>query len=98
MIGQQLRPRVLVSYTREPYVYAPGNVRVTFDGDLRTSLFHRRFLEPGPHDVSAADRPGDRILEVKYDAFLPEVVQALLQTNALRQQAYSKYTACRRFG
>lgn len=98
LIGQQLRPRVLVSYTREPYIYAPGNVRVTFDGDLRTSLFHRQSLEPCPHDVSAADRPGDRILEVKYDAFLPEVVQAILQTNALRQQAYSKYTACRRFG
>ncbi|MCI9438693.1 MAG: polyphosphate polymerase domain-containing protein [Lachnospiraceae bacterium] len=28
---QILRPRVLVSYIREPYVYRAGNVRVTFD-------------------------------------------------------------------
>lgn len=26
MKTQQLRPRVLVSYVREPYVYAAGNV------------------------------------------------------------------------
>ena len=31
-------------------------------------------------------------------ASLPEVIRALLQTGALRQQAFSKYGACRRFG
>ena len=40
----------------------------------------------------------DIILEVKFDAFLPEVIQSLLQTEEIRQQAYSKYGACRRFG
>lgn len=49
-------------------------------------------------DIIATDAPGDIILEVKYDAFLPEVIRALLQTGALRQQAFSKYGACRRFG
>ena len=29
MTYQQLRPRVLVSYTREPFIYPAGNVRVT---------------------------------------------------------------------
>lgn len=43
MKTQQLRPRVLVSYVREPYVYAAGNVRVTFDSNIRTSLFQRDF-------------------------------------------------------
>ena len=43
MKTQQLRPRVLVSYVREPYIYRPGNVRVTFDSQIRTSLFHQRF-------------------------------------------------------
>lgn len=37
METQLLRPRSKVSYVREPYVYEPGNVRVTFD-----------FLEAGP--------------------------------------------------
>ena len=38
------------------------------------------------------------ILEVKYDAFLPEIIACLLQTETLRQQAFSKYGISRRFG
>ncbi len=95
---QQLRPRVLVSYVREPYVYAAGNVRVTFDSHIRSTLFHREFLENTVADIGVADTPGSVILEVKFDAFLPEVIQSLLQTEEIRQQAYSKYGACRRFG
>lgn len=98
MNGQQLRPRVLVSYTREPYVYAAGNVRVTFDSHIRSTLFHRGFLEDMVSDIGVADTPGDMILEVKFDDFLPDIIQFLLQTEGIRQQAYSKYGECRRFG
>ena len=38
MKGSQLRPRLLVSYTREPYIVAPGNVRITFDSNIRTKM------------------------------------------------------------
>lgn len=95
---QRLQPRVLVSYTREPYIYAAGNVRVTFDSDIRTSLFHREFLVNQVSDISATDTPQDRILEVKYDAFLPQIIQDLIQSHGIRQQAFSKYGICRRFG
>ena len=95
---QQLRPRVLVSYTREPYIYRAGNVRVTFDSEIRTSQFRREFLVPEVSDISATDTPQEMILEVKFDAFLPEIIQDLIQVNGIRQQAFSKYGACRRFG
>lgn len=95
--AQQLRPRVLVSYLREPYVYAPGNVRVTFDSRIRTSLYHRDLLD-GTEGICAGDAPGHYILEVKYDAFLPDIIRLLLQCGTARQQAFSKYGACRRFG
>lgn len=98
MKTQQLRPRVLVSYVREPYIYQAGNVRVTFDSHIRTSLFERDFAAGTFPDISATDAPGDTILEVKFDAFLPEVIRGLLQVGTLRQQAFSKYGACRRFG
>ena len=98
MKTQQLRPRVLVSYVREPYIYDAGNVRVTFDSHIRTSLFQRDFSDGAVSDISAADTPGDIILEVKFDAFLPEVIRCLLQSEELRQQAFSKYGTCRRFG
>ena len=95
---QQLRPRVMVSYIREPYVYPPGNVRVTFDSQIRTSLFGSGFLPGKVRDIGATDSSGDLILELKYDAFLPEIVSCLLQTEGLRRQAFSKYGICRRFG
>ena len=95
---QRLRPRVLVSYVREPFIYGPGNVRVTFDSMIRTSLFTQEFLRPEVFDISATDRPGDMILEVKYDAFLPEIIQDLIQTDDIRLGAFSKYEACRRLG
>ena len=60
---QRLKPRVLVSYTREPYIYKAGNVRVTFDSRIRTSLFNRRFLDSKVSDISATDTPQDMILE-----------------------------------
>lgn len=95
---QALRPRILVSYVREPYLYAPGNVRITFDSQIRTSLYYQAFLESEVADIRTADCPWDMILEVKYDAFLPEIIGKLLQIGAVRQQAFSKYAASRRFG
>lgn len=98
MKTQQLRPRVLVSYVREPYIYEAGNVRVTFDSHIRTSLFQRDFSDGAISDICVTDTPGDIILEVKFDAFLPEIIRCLLQSEELRQQAFSKYGSCRRFG
>ncbi len=95
---QGLKPRVLVSYVREPFIYKAGNVRVTFDTDLRTSLFTRNFMDENSRSVSAADTPQDMLMEVKYDAFLPEIIQDLIQIPDVRQQAFSKYGASRRFG
>lgn len=94
---QLLRPKVIVTYMREPYVYRAGNVRVTFDSDIRTSMFSGNFAK-GASSVSALDDPGDMILEVKYDSFLPEVIRDVIQTGVMRQQAFSKYAVCRRFG
>ena len=95
---QRLKPRVLVSYLREPYIYAAGNVRVTFDSEIRTTLFQNEFLTETVSDISATDTPQDMFLEVKYDAFLPEIIQDLVQVPGIIQQAFSKYCACRRFG
>lgn len=93
-----LRPRVLVSYTREPYIFAAGNVRVTFDFDIRTTLWHNVFLEQQVHDIGAADAPGQIILEIKYDDYLPDIIRDLVQSESERQQAFSKYCVARRFG
>ena len=35
---------------------------------------------------------------LKYDAFLPSVIQDMIQIKEVRQESFSKYGACRRFG
>ncbi|HIS19429.1 MAG TPA: polyphosphate polymerase domain-containing protein [Candidatus Spyradocola merdavium] len=92
--GQGLRPKTIVRYDREAFLYAPGNVRITLDRDIRTGLGSVDFLNPGVFCVRAAD-PGT-VLEVKYDAFLPEIVRMAVQVPGRRAAACSKYALCRR--
>lgn len=98
MSYQRLHPRVLVSYVREPYIYGPGNVRITFDSCIRTSLWNREFLKKNVNDISATEDVQDMLMEVKYDAFLPQIIQDMVQVKSIRQESFSKYEACRRFG
>lgn len=98
MKTQLIRPRVLVSYEREPYVYAPGNVRITFDMDVRTTMYSRDLLRTDHDDISALDAPDEMIMEVKYDDFLPGIISDIIQSDGMRKQSFSKYGMCRRFG
>ncbi len=94
--SQLLRPRTLVTYLREPYLYSAGNVRITFDMDIRTSLDPIDFLQPDSSLIPIL-APGHMILEIKYDAFLPEAVARLLQVGVARARACSKYAECRKY-
>lgn len=96
MSGQLLRPRTIVTYDREPYVYGAGNVRVTFDMNIRTGLTSIDFLNPGVATVPV-NTDGRLILEVKYDAFLPGQILDMLQLGSARVGAFSKYAACRQY-
>lgn len=93
MASQGLRPRTIVDYTREPYIYGPGNVRVTFDYDIRTGLMNTGFLDPDCVTVPAGD--AGIILEVKWDNYLPSVIKDCVQTPGRRVTALSKYAQCR---
>lgn len=96
MKNQGLKPKTIVDYTREAFTYAPGNVRVTLDYNIRTGLFGTQFLDKDCITIPAGDAPV--ILEVKWDAFLPQIIQDAVQLKNRRSEAYSKYAACRIYG
>ncbi len=98
MKTQVLRPRVVVSYIREPYVYKAGNTRVTFDSNIKTSLYSSRFMDEQLLSLTTEDVGGRIIMEVKYDEYIPDIISSLLQMGNLRKQSFSKYTECRKFG
>lgn len=93
---QGLRPQTIVDYTREPFIYAPGNVRVTFDYDIRTSLSCEDFLRADCVTIPAGDAP--MLMEVKWDAFLPSIIRDLVQEPNVRSDSFSKYAQCRVYG
>lgn len=97
MKQERLTPKVIVDYIREPYVYAAGNVRITFDRNIRASFCIDPFLSPDcpTMPVSMANTV---LMEVKYDDYMPDIVQMCIQEGERQQEAFSKYAACRRYG
>ena len=92
---ERLRAKTIVDYTREPFVYGPGNVRVTLDEDIRTGLSCVDFLDLDCVTVPAPDaRP---LMEVKLDAFLPDIIRDAVQLPGRQVGAFSKYAACRMY-
>ena len=88
-----LRPRVIVDYIREAYVFEPGRVRITMDRSVRAAVGCVDLFSPDSMYAPAV-APCDVILEIKYTGFLPQHIASLVQCAAQRQSA-SKYTLCR---
>lgn len=91
---RQFKPAVIVDYIREAYVYEPGNVRITFDKELKavindTDLFNVQNVYQ--HILY----PEQVILEVKFDHFFPEQIRQLIQPERFVRSAISKYVLCR---
>ena len=93
---QGMRPKTIVDYTREPYIYGPGNVRVTFDYNIRTGLSCTDFLNTECITIPAGDY-SPIILEVKWDEFLPSIIRDAVQTPGRHVTAFSKYAWCRTY-
>lgn len=94
--SQGLRPKTIVDYTREPFVFLPGNVRVTIDSNIRTGMFRTDFLNSETLTLPAGQSP--IILEVKWDDYLPDIIKAAVTLPGRRACAFSKYEQCRIYG
>ena len=93
---QGMRPKTIVDYTREPFIFRPGNVRVTLDYDIRTGLGCTDFLNPDAVTIPAGDAP--ILIEVKWDEFLPSIIRDLVSIPDRRVGSFSKYAQCRIYG
>ncbi|MCM1144000.1 MAG: polyphosphate polymerase domain-containing protein [Blautia sp.] len=91
-----LRPKTVVDYIREPFTYKPGNVRVTLDYNIRTSISCTDFLNTDCVTIPAGDAP--ILMEVKWDAFLPDIIRDTVWLPGRRAAAFSKYAQCRIYG
>ena len=95
IMSQGLRPKTIVDYEREPFVFSAGNVRVTLDYNIRTGVNCTDFLNP---DCVTVPTGNSIILEVKWDEYLPDIIRNIVQLPSCRTQTFSKYAVCRIYG
>ncbi len=96
ILWKGLKPKTIVDYTREPFTFPAGNVRITIDYNIRTGLDCTDFLNPECVTVPAGYSP--IILEVKWDEFLPDIIRDTVQLKGRSSSAFSKYAVCRIYG
>lgn len=95
MDTQLLKPKTIVDYTREAFVYPAGNVRVTLDYDIHTGMDPTELLDPNCVTVPSGE---NIILEVKWDEYLPSAIEQAVQLGSRQTSSFSKYAACRIYG
>ncbi|MCR4924059.1 MAG: polyphosphate polymerase domain-containing protein [Lachnospiraceae bacterium] len=93
---QGLLPKTIVDYTREPFIFPAGNVRVTLDYNIRTGMLKTDLLDPDCVTVAAGREA--IVLEVKWDEYLPDIIRDAVQLKGVRVSAFSKYAHCRVYG
>lgn len=97
MKGNLLRPKTIVDYTREAYIYPIGNVRITFDKSVRTGLNNINMFDDNLPTIETIDNKYI-VLEVKFDEFLPQIIRDIIQVKERRATSISKYEAARIYG
>lgn len=93
--SNQLRPRTVVEYLREPFLHPAGNVRIALDRDIRTGMRSVDFFATDPLPVPVDE--AFAVLEVKFDQFIPDFILQLVQLGSRRSAAFSKYAHSRKY-
>jgi hypothetical protein len=92
-VSNMMRPRVIVDYEREPYIMEAGDVRITFDRNIRAGVEGFDIFNPELPMVETLN-PGLLVMEVKFTEFLPNILRKILPSNASDYTAVSKFILC----
>lgn len=92
-VSNVMRPRVVVDYEREPYIMEAGDVRITFDRNIRAGVEGFDIFNSAMPMIETLE-PGSLIMEVKFTEFLPSVIRTILPSKAAEYAAVSKYILC----
>lgn len=96
MLTKGMRAKTIVEYERIPFVYQNGNVRITFDSNITSSLQTDRFFEKDTLRYPVLAR-GQLLMEVKFDEYLPTFIRNHMEIGRLQQTSFSKYYLGRKY-
>ena len=91
---KHLVPSVIVEYKRTPFIYPLSNIRITLDEKIKSGRYNYDILDDNTQTYDVINQD-EVVLEVKYDEFLPEHIEKVLETVPAYRQAVSKFALCR---
>lgn len=91
--NSSLRPIILIIYEREAYSSKFGSLRITFDKNIRSSIY------PSMDALFSEDKtlysiPHHFVLELKFRGGLPLWLRSIVGTLDIKRQTLSKYIIC----
>lgn len=89
-------PKAIVDYDRVAYTFPIGNVRITFDSNIRSGMFSKDVFNKDLPTLIVQDK-NLIVLEVKYDEFIPDFLVDILQLGERSKTSVSKYALARTF-
>ena len=75
------------------FVHSVSNVRITLDEKVSTGLYRTDLFDREAARLPVLD-PGRAVVEVKFDHFLPDHLNAALRDIPMVRLAVSKYVKC----
>jgi len=90
---KNLKPSIIVDYTRIAYTYPYEDVRITFDEDVMSGKYNYDLLSNNINFYSVLDNDSV-ILEVKYNNKLPGFLNDVIKTVPMVRIAVSKFALC----
>ena len=90
-------PKVIVEYDREAYYLPWGDIRVTFDTDLRTYGHNTNILNVKDYPNTSVFLDNFQIIEVKFSAALPAYIRSALESVATKRESISKFVLCQKY-
>lgn len=87
------RPKTIIDYQRLAFAYPAGDVRITFDTDIRGALYpYGLFENVGTDALGSTEQV---LMEVKYTGFLPDMIAEILKKTDELSTSHSKYSRAR---
>ena len=91
-VKKKIKPKIIIDYNRRPLINKFGlYFRLTFDSDLITSKSNHLFYNKDKSNFALQYKPGNSILEVKFERSIPAWFHRIIQSYNLNRRSISKF-------
>ncbi|MBK5241470.1 polyphosphate polymerase domain-containing protein [Clostridium sp.] len=91
-----IKPKVIVKYNRVAFIHPVGDLRITFDTNVKTSINQVNIFEEKISYIPALGI-NENILEIKFNGVMPDYIKSLIESGNVMASSSSKYVYSRKY-